>query len=264
MKIQHSPVRRFVGLSLLAGFAFLGSSAVHAQQAQCASGTCPRAATAGYGYSYSSGNQYTYARSSVAQQTYSYAYAPQTTVAAQPAATAYRYQYAYQAQPVNTTQYRYQYAYQTAAATPYQYQAAAPVAAQPVQQAAATVQYQSYYYQSGTSATYQTQVTTTGGGDAYGFLGWLNATRASYGLSPVGYDANLESWAASNNAQQQSRGLGHYVMGSARRQNSAMGAYSSIGSMWMNSAAHRAALLDPSIRSIGIAGSGSYWTFNAN
>ena len=50
--------------------------------------------------------------------------------------------------------------------------------------------------------------------------------------------------------------MGHYVMGPARRQNSAMGSYASIGSMWMASPAHRAALLDPSIRWIGIAGLG--------
>ena len=57
--------------------------------------------------------------------------------------------------------------------------------------------------------------------------------------------------------------MGHFVMGPARRQNSAMGHYSSIGAMWMASPPHRAALLDPSIRWIGIAGMGSYWTFNA-
>jgi uncharacterized protein YkwD len=99
--------------------------------------------------------------------------------------------------------------------------------------------------------------------DPYGFTQWLNATRASYGLPAVGYDPNLTNWAAVNNAQQNARGIGHYVMGPARRQNSAMGAFSSIGQMWMNSPAHRAALLDPTIRWIGIAGSGAYWTFNA-
>ena len=101
------------------------------------------------------------------------------------------------------------------------------------------------------------------GGDPYGFLNWLNGTRARYGLPAVGYDQNLANWAAQNNAQQNARGLGHYVMGPARRQNSAMGGFGSIGSMWMNSPAHRAALLDPSIRAIGLAGAGAYWTFNA-
>ena len=91
----------------------------------------------------------------------------------------------------------------------------------------------------------------------------LNATRAAYGLAPVGYDPNLAGWASANNAQQQARGLGHFVMGPARRQNSGMGHIASMGAMWMASPAHRSALLDPSIRWIGIAGLGAYWTFNA-
>jgi hypothetical protein len=85
-------------------------------------------------------------------------------------------------------------------------------------------------------------------GDPYGFIGWLNST----------------NWAAENNNQQAARGMGHFVMGPARRQNAAIGSISNIGSMWMNSPAHRAALLDPTIRWIGIAGLGAYWTFNAN
>ena len=40
-------------------------------------------------------------------------------------------------------------------------------------------------------------------GDPYGFTAWLNATRASYGLPPVGYDPNLTNWASVNNGQQQ-------------------------------------------------------------
>ena len=100
-------------------------------------------------------------------------------------------------------------------------------------------------------------------GDPYGFTAWLNATRASYGLPPVGFDPNLANWAAANNAQQQSHGMGHFVMGPARRQNAAMGHYASIGGMWMASPAHRSALLDPTIRWIGIAGLGAYWTLTA-
>ncbi|MDB5351445.1 MAG: hypothetical protein JWN86_2692 [Planctomycetota bacterium] len=100
-------------------------------------------------------------------------------------------------------------------------------------------------------------------GDPNGFLAWLNGTRARHGLSAVGWDQNLANWAAQNSAAQTRRGLGHFVMGPARRQNSAMGSAASIGSMWMNSPAHRAALLDPSIRAIGLAGAGAYWTFNA-
>lgn len=100
-------------------------------------------------------------------------------------------------------------------------------------------------------------------GDAYGFTGWLNSIRAQYGLPGVAYDGNLESWAAANNAQQSARGMGHFVMGPARRQNSAIGTAASIGAQWLASPAHRAALLDPSITRIGLAGLGSYWTFNA-
>jgi hypothetical protein len=107
------------------------------------------------------------------------------------------------------------------------------------------------------------QATQAPAGDPYGFLGWLNATRASVGLPAVGYDANLSAWASMNNVQQNSIGLGHHVMGPARRQNSAMGNAASIGAQWMASPAHRSALLDPSIRMIGIAGLGAYWTFNA-
>jgi uncharacterized protein YkwD len=109
-----------------------------------------------------------------------------------------------------------------------------------------------------------TAAASTDAGDPYGFTGWLNATRASYGLPAVGHDPNLSSWAAENNNHQAARGMGHFVMGPARRQNAAFGDVSNIGAMWMASPAHRAALLDPTIRWIGIAGLGAYWTFNAN
>lgn len=113
-------------------------------------------------------------------------------------------------------------------------------------------------------AAAQNEAAVAAASDPYGFVSWLNATRTSYGLSAVGHDPNLTNWAAMNNNQQAARGMGHFVMGPARRQNSAMGAFANIGSMWMNSPAHRAALLDPTIRWIGIAGLGAYWTFNAN
>jgi uncharacterized protein YkwD len=100
--------------------------------------------------------------------------------------------------------------------------------------------------------------------DPWGFTQWLNKTRAGYGLAAVSYDQNLTNWAQQNNSHQQARGLGHYVLGPARRQNSAMGSYGSIGAMWMASPPHRSALLDPTIRFIGIANLGPWWTFNAN
>jgi uncharacterized protein YkwD len=69
-----------------------------------------------------------------------------------------------------------------------------------------------------------------------------------------------------NNQQQAARGLGHHVMGPARRQNSAMAGSdaASVGTMWMNSPGHRSALLDPTITAVGIAAAGAWWTFNAN
>lgn len=103
-----------------------------------------------------------------------------------------------------------------------------------------------------------------GYGDAYGFTVWLNGLRARSGLGAVGFDPNLAAWAGVNNGQQQDRGLGHHVMGPARRQNAGMGGFSAVTQMWMASPDHQAALLDPSIRWIGIAGHGAYWTFNAN
>jgi len=109
-----------------------------------------------------------------------------------------------------------------------------------------------------------TAAASTDAGDPYGFTGWLNATRAAYGLPAVGHDPNLSNWAAENNNHQAARGMGHFVMGPARRQNAAYGSVADIGAMWMGSPAHRAALLDPTIRWIGIAGLGAYWTFNAN
>lgn len=100
--------------------------------------------------------------------------------------------------------------------------------------------------------------------DTHGFLGWLNGIRSKYGLSLVSYDSNLEAWGQVNNSHQHAYGMGHHVMGAARRQNSGMGAGPTVFQMWMGSPAHRDALLDPSISRIGIAQSGVYWTMNAN
>ena len=96
-------------------------------------------------------------------------------------------------------------------------------------------------------------------GDPYGFTAWLNGVRAQNGRGPVGHDPGLSGQAAVNN----SYGFGHHYMGSARRQNSGMGAASTVWQMWMASKDHRDALLDPTISFIGIAASGAYWTFNA-
>ena len=179
--------------------------------------------------------------------------------------------YAY-AQPAATPTYRYaapaaRYVYAQQPAPGYTYAQPAAVAAQPttthtamrptydaaVQPAAAAV----------AAAPVAAAPAAAPAGDPYGFTNWLNSTRAQHGLAPVAFDANLTAWAAQNSVQQNARGLGHFVMGPARRQNSAMGSSATIGGQWMASGPHRDALLDPSIRAIGLAAVGAYWTFNA-
>jgi hypothetical protein len=99
----------------------------------------------------------------------------------------------------------------------------------------------------------------TPGADPFGFTNWLNGVRAQYGLPAVGYDQTLANWAAQNS----SRGFGHFVFGPARRQNAGFGTdMGTICRMWMNSPPHAAALLDPTIRFVGIACVGMNWTFD--
>mgnify|MGYP002378940839 CR=1 FL=1 len=180
---------------------------------------------------------YTYA---AAPTGYTYAAAPTGyTYAAAPSGYQYVQPAQYAASPAAAPYYEYQSGYDGVATQPAAAEAAAP--AQPATAEAAPAAY----------------------GDPYGFTAWLNAVRAAYGLGMVGYDPNLAGWAAMNNAQQAALGLGHHVMGPARRQNSGMGDVASVESMWMASPAHLAALLDPTITSIGIAGAGMWWTFNA-
>lgn len=95
-----------------------------------------------------------------------------------------------------------------------------------------------------------------------GLEGQINAVRASAGLPALAVDATLVYWAQVNNSHQQARGMGHHVMGTARRQNAAMASGSQVVAMWMASPGHRAAILDPTIRWMGVAGLGAYWTFN--
>ncbi len=216
------------------------------------------------------------ATSAARAQTY-YSY-PNTVAAGATSAPVYYYPTTYQTQPVwngYTPQY-YQVNYTNsgyqATYTPQYYQTSysqPTYATQPTQATTPGPQYvQTSYVQqtiqpTAVSTAANTTTLTVPVGDPYGFTAWLNSTRAAYGLSAVGYDPNLESWAAMNSAQQAASGIGHFVMGPARRQNSAMGGFPGIESMWMASPAHRAALLDPTIRWIGIASYGAYWTFNA-
>lgn len=101
------------------------------------------------------------------------------------------------------------------------------------------------------------------GSDPYGFAQYLNSYRASAGLPPLAYDANLSGWASSNNAAQCSRGLGHFVNPGCN-QNSGMN-YSDAYSVyvgWVNSPGHRATLLAAATR-FGISyGPGPFWTLN--
>jgi len=98
-------------------------------------------------------------------------------------------------------------------------------------------------------------------GDPYGFVVWLNGTRAAYGLPAVAWDVVLVADCHQNNLLQAVHGMGHYFMGNARRQNAAAMPYPSMLNAWLASPGHAAALLDPTISFVAIAGYGSYWTF---
>jgi len=108
------------------------------------------------------------------------------------------------------------------------------------------------------SHTTQTATTTTSG-DPYGFLNWINATRAQYGLGAVGWSSTLAYEASTNS----SFGFGHTYMGHARRQNVGMGSARAVWPMWMADPPHRAAILDPSITAVGLAYTNGVWTYNA-
>lgn len=232
--IPRYPVRTMARIVLGLAAALAISSQVNAQQyvyypirgaSQLTYYTQPT-----YSYQVAGGYATQYAQPSYVPQYYQYTYAPQYY---QPANTGQVAQTAYAPQATADGLQVIPASYTVPVAEP------AEAQPQPVQAAPA--------------AAY--------GSDPYGFLNWLNSTRASYGLGAVGYDQNLSNWASMNNSQQTARGLGHFVMGPARRQNSAMGGFP--GAMWMASPAHRAALLDPTISWIGIAAAGAYWTFNA-
>lgn len=101
--------------------------------------------------------------------------------------------------------------------------------------------------------------------DPYGFTSMLNNYRASAGLPPVAYDADLSAWAGQNNLAQNAQGLGHHVNPGCL-QNSGWN-YADAGSLligWINSPAHRDTLLARNVTRFGIAyGPGPYWTLNA-
>jgi uncharacterized protein YkwD len=101
--------------------------------------------------------------------------------------------------------------------------------------------------------------------DMTGFVAILNGIRARHGLRALVLDGNLSAWAASNNAAQSRRGIGHFVMGPATRQNAAWNFRdaASVAGAWMASPGHRAAMLAREVTRVGIAyGPGNYWTAN--
>jgi hypothetical protein len=101
--------------------------------------------------------------------------------------------------------------------------------------------------------------------DLYGFAGIINRIRAEAGLPALAYDHDLSIWAAQNNAEQASRGLGHHVSPNCY-QNCAWNTPDavSVAEAWMESRGHRANMLSPAITRFGIAyGPGPYWTMNA-
>lgn len=92
---------------------------------------------------------------------------------------------------------------------------------------------------------YATTTTTTTTTAASG-LAEINAYRARYGLPPIAFDPSCDGLAATNNACQARRGLGHFVGGV---QCAAVGTAHAAGAvaMWVASAPHRAILLSRSI-----------------
>lgn len=110
--------------------------------------------------------------------------------------------------------------------------------------------------------------------DPYGIGPLFNAVRAQYGLGRVTYDASLSTWAHRNNNRQLLFGLGHWVMGPVRFQNSAAGMMFGEGTslvpmdarkvieIWMSSPGHRAAMLSPVITVYGVHQLSKYWTLN--
>jgi hypothetical protein len=90
----------------------------------------------------------------------------------------------------------------------------------------------------------------------------LNAERARRGLAPLAYDPGLESWAASNNAQQCARGLGHFVSaGTGQCSAMAWDAATALG-QWCASGPHAAILFSPTASVCGFAIGGGFATAN--
>lgn len=100
------------------------------------------------------------------------------------------------------------------------------------------------------------------GADPFGFGGFMNQTRARFGLSPLRYNPSMDSVAVENNRQQRRNGrCGHFYLG-GMAQNSADGYKdnSSLLQGWMNSPGHRALLLNREKSEYGFHFDGNYST----
>ncbi len=91
---------------------------------------------------------------------------------------------------------------------------------------------------------------------------WLNGVRGRHGLRGCVYDAALAGDAAVNSQIQTRRGLGHFYMGHALRQDSGWGSLPAVMNSWLGSPPHLAAIIDPRVTRYGLAGAGAYWTLN--
>ena len=99
------------------------------------------------------------------------------------------------------------------------------------------------------------------------FLNLINQERWEQGLKPVSLDPMLTRYSYYNSLEQAARGEpGHFVLPPDwKRQNSAMApqGVEQAFRVWMDSTPHRAGMMDPTIRWVGIAGHPPYWTMNA-
>jgi hypothetical protein len=94
--------------------------------------------------------------------------------------------------------------------------------------------------------------------DPYGFVVWLNQTRAQYGLTVVVHDDNLTAWAAHS-----CRVGGLHPFAIFRGQNQAWMANHPFQA-WLASPGHARPMLDPGVTRVGIAYINGTWIANFN
>ena len=99
------------------------------------------------------------------------------------------------------------------------------------------------------------------------FMSWLNGVRERSGLKAIGINADSRNVSIqNNNSQSRSNSIGHFNLPRAGVQNSAMrnsNSVEALEAMWWNSGAHRANLMNPSIKNGSVVCSGVWCTFTA-